>query len=579
MEVNIEKMSSIPLNENKITKNEKSFNSKKCLIYPISILVICFFIIGIGYTQIKEDLGNRGHYQIQNIESYRKELRICETGLDDKCLTCNDETNECSACNPLFELVDGKCIPNYSFKSVYHTENANEKIDLIYKSFLNYIIEMSIDNEISSIQSYYEFPTPGAHTVYFKLDESKLTSIGSMFSYVKKMTSINFNPKFDGSNLIDMQAMLYECNSLTSVDLTNFNTQNVQSMANMFYNCYSLNKINISNFDTRKVKNMFRMFFGCTSLESIDLSSFETRKLNEMSKMFYGSGITNIDISNFDTENVRSFLDLFNGCRNLTTIKISKIRTYNINNMDYMFKDCSSLIKLDLSSFDTSSLTSMHEMFSGCSKLTSINLSSFKTDKVTKLVNTFKDCSKLITLDISNFDTSRVSMMEGMLSGCENLFYLDISGFDTSKVYTMKNMFYNCSILTSLDISKFNTSKVSTMEGMFHGCSSLKNIDLSKFNTPFLNSISNMFRGCSSLTSINLSSFSVENHLYYREYVFYDCPKLVYIDITPFTPIMTYDKLFNENIGANGVIKINKTILNKIEKYVPNGWKIEVIEG
>ena len=103
-------------------------------------------------------------------------------------------------------------------------------------------------------------------------------------------------------------------------------TENVQSMANMFYNCYSLNKINISNFDTRKVKNMFRMFFGCTSLESIDLSSFETRKLIEMSKMFYGSGITNIDISNFDTENVRSFLDLFNGCRNLTTIKISKIR-------------------------------------------------------------------------------------------------------------------------------------------------------------------------------------------------------------------------------------------------------------
>lgn len=579
MEMNIEKMSSMPLNENRFSKAEKNLYSKKKIIFPISILLICFFIIGIVCTLVKEELGNKNQYQVQNIESYRsKELRICETGLDDKCLACSDETNECLTCNPLFELVDGKCVPNYSFKAVYHTEKENEKIDLIYKSMQKYIFEMSIDNKISSNQSYYVFPTPGEHTVYFKLDESKLTSTTEMFSYVKKMTSIYFNPKFGGNNLIDMQGMFYECNSLTSVDLTNFNTENVQSMANMFYNCYSLKQINISNFDTRKVKNMFSMFFNCRSLESIDLSIFETRKLNEMSKMFYGSGITSIDISNFNTENVRSFIDLFNGCRNLTSIKISKIRTYNINNMDNMFKGCSSLIKLDLSYFDTSSLTTMHEMFSGCSKLTSINLSSFKTDKITKLVNTFKDCSKLITLDISNFDTSRVSMMEGMFSGCENLFYLDISGFNTSKVYTMKNMFNNCSTLTSLDISKFNTSKVSTMEGMFHGCSSLKSLDLSKFNTPLLNSIANMFRGCSSLTSINLSSFSVGNHLYYREYVFYDCPNLIYIDISSFTSSITYDRLFNDNIGAKGEIKINKTILNKIEKYVPNGWKLEIVE-
>ena len=108
--------------------------------------------------------------------------------------------------------------------------------------------------------------------------------------------------------------------------------------------------------------------------------------------------------------------------------------------------------------------------------------------------------------------------------------------------------------------------------------SSLKSLDLTNFNTPLLNSITNMFRGCSSLTSINLSSFSVGNHLYYREYVFYDCPNLIYIDISSFTSSITYDKLFNENIGAKGEMKINKTILNKIEKFVPKGWKLEIVE-
>ena len=43
--------------------------------------------------------------------------------------------------------------------------------------------------------------------------------------------------------------MFYECNSLTNLNLSNFNTQNVTNMSWMFDNCNSLKKENIITKD------------------------------------------------------------------------------------------------------------------------------------------------------------------------------------------------------------------------------------------------------------------------------------------------------------------------------------------
>ena len=42
----------------------------------------------------------------------------------------------------------------------------------------------------------------------------------------------------------------------------------------MFYECNSLKNIDLSNFNTQNVINMSRMFYGCKSLTNIDLSNF-----------------------------------------------------------------------------------------------------------------------------------------------------------------------------------------------------------------------------------------------------------------------------------------------------------------
>ena len=56
----------------------------------------------------------------------------------------------------------------------------------------------------------------------------------------------------------------------------------------MFKGCSSLKELNLNNFNTNNVTNMSNMFYGCYSLKSIDLSSFNKTDVKDVSCMFYG---------------------------------------------------------------------------------------------------------------------------------------------------------------------------------------------------------------------------------------------------------------------------------------------------
>ena len=49
-----------------------------------------------------------------------------------------------------------------------------------------------------------------------------------------------------------MDSMFYNCTSLTSIDISNFNIQTKTYISNMFHYCHSLIYINISNLVTDK---------------------------------------------------------------------------------------------------------------------------------------------------------------------------------------------------------------------------------------------------------------------------------------------------------------------------------------
>ena len=195
------------------------------------------------------------------------------------------------------------------------------------------------------------------------------------------------------------------------------------------------------------------MFEYCRSLTSLDVSSFDTSAVTDMYGMFEScSALTNLDVSSFDTSAVTDMRWMFNGCSSLTRLDVSSFDTSAVTDMDYMFSDCSSLTSLDVSSFDTSAVTSMRGMFYYCSSLTSLDVSSFNTKTVTSMYAMFEGCSALTNLDVSSFDTSAVTDMRWMFNGCSSLTRLDVSSFDTSAVTDMGHMFYNYSAIETLTI-------------------------------------------------------------------------------------------------------------------------------
>ena len=90
-------------------------------------------------------------------------------------------------------------------------------------------------------------------------------------------------------------------------------------MSNMFYNCYRLTSLDVSNFNTQKVENMNGMFSNFNRLTSLDLSNFDTKEVTDMSSMFWNSSaLKTIYVSDkFVTTKVSSGADMFLDCSSL----------------------------------------------------------------------------------------------------------------------------------------------------------------------------------------------------------------------------------------------------------------------
>jgi len=203
---------------------------------------------------------------------------------------------------------------------------------------------IKINEKIIPFNYIHKFESKGKYTIKY-IFNNNIKSTAFMFYECELLTSINLS-NFNTSNVTDMRGMFYECSSLTSINLSNFNTSNVTDMRGMFYGCSSLTNINLSNFNTSKVTNISYMFSGCSSLTSINLSNFNTSNVTDISYMFYGcSSLTSINLSNFNTSNVTDMRRMFNECSSLVSINLSDFNTSNVTGMNYMFRGCSNLKK------------------------------------------------------------------------------------------------------------------------------------------------------------------------------------------------------------------------------------------
>ena len=94
---------------------------------------------------------------------------------------------------------------------------------------------------------------------------------------------------------------------------------------------------------------------------------------------------------------------------------------FNGNDLSAFYAGCNNLASVDLSGFDTSNVKSFRSMFNYCYKLQELDLSNFDFSKNESSYYMFNNCRALKTLNISNITFSKNIAVYAMFSTCVSL--------------------------------------------------------------------------------------------------------------------------------------------------------------
>ena len=239
-----------------------------------------------------------------------------------------------------------------------------------------------------------------------------------------------------------------------------------------------------------------------------------------------------------------------------------------------MFNGSSNITEIDLSNFISSDIKHMNNMFNGCTSLKRIKFGNFQTSQVTYMENVFYRCSSLTTLDLSSFDTSKVTHFHQMFYGCSSLKYLDLSNFNTSLIECIHNMFTGCISITSINLSSFRTPKLLYMHNMFNNCKNLTSLDLSSFTLDSTQQIHNMFYNCEKLEFVNFKLAKMIDISNYNNMIANTAKNIVFCVDESKTPIL--NKLMESNSCSTRTSdcinwrKYQKKIIPELNKCLDN---------
>lgn len=90
-------------------------------------------------------------------------------------------------------------------------------------------------------------------------------------------------------NVTTMNSMFRECQYLTSIDISDWNTSSVDNLNEMFFRCENLDTVVMKNWDVSNVQYTMNMFFDCSKLRVLDLSGWNLtyNSLVNHNDMFY----------------------------------------------------------------------------------------------------------------------------------------------------------------------------------------------------------------------------------------------------------------------------------------------------
>ena len=382
----------------------------------------------------------------------------------------------------VYECKNFKIKPIFKYKGIWGqslpkgvTINVDEDGNLIS---IKAVLQMDTD---SGFSLNFEALSPlqalinSTKTTSLILDADKpinvqnVSTIEDMFTtsagvYVKNNELHLYNTK--GGRLIAKQdsSHLFEYTYIDKIDANNLDVSNVTDGSYMFYGCANSTEINVSQWNTSKIKYFDKMFSNCQSLAFLDVNNWDMISGYSLNNMFAYSGITDIDLSKWNTS--------------------------NITNLSNLFFECTRLKQIDLHTWNTESVSTCYWLFRGCSSLEFINIDGWNTCNVYDMDRMFGECPKLIAIKgLNKLNTTNVQFTRLMFIGDRSLTTLDLSSFDTQNCIDTSQMFRGCYNLKSIYVSDtFVMTKVSNSTQMFLDCTSLIGGSGTKYDPTYIDS-------------------------------------------------------------------------------------------
>ena len=267
-----------------------------------------------------------------NVTSYTDMFSGCSTNINSKFIVkyTDDTTKEIAR-----QMVATKMEGN----NVFLYEEPSTLID--GSSFKSTILRMNESNYVTEIRFIYGTPNPNGVDLSENKNKSIMANIEGNVLTIASEGEIFANP--DVSNMFSQMGFVDQPNQiLKKINFENFNTSQVTDMERMFAYCTQLTDIvGIEKWDTSKVTTIRDMFNSCSALVNLDVSMFNTSNVKDMYGVFEGCySVKNIvGLEKWDTSKVTIISAMFFNCHNLN----ANITIMNPNITDYynIFYKCS----------------------------------------------------------------------------------------------------------------------------------------------------------------------------------------------------------------------------------------------
>ena len=273
------------------------------------------------------------------------------------------------------------------------------------------------------------------------------TSTAYWFNGCSSLTTIEGLEYLNADSLKRADFMFCGCKSLTTLDLSGFNTYKLTSCHDMFSQCSNLHTIygnrwniiaNMSTTEKQKFMiwkmnhpNEHYMFGGCTSLVGGAGTQYDDSKTSDYEYCRIDGGTTSPGYFTCKPSTMSAYAVLYKG---VLTLYYDNLRYSHIGEKhDITFGEKPSYcgdksikqVQIDASMSNVAP-TSTSQLFADLYELASIKgIENLNTSKVIDMSLMFNNCCTLGAIDLSRLDTSSATNMACMFQQCFSLSYID----------------------------------------------------------------------------------------------------------------------------------------------------------